>query len=175
MKTSLCLVCCTWNRRTMTCLSAYSKYRKSENTVTNVIRRYPNKLSDCWTFSVGLGEKQNLKEDMKNSAWGFFCCLLLAPSYEQINSTETVENWARRVGKLLLEDSRLWTWHLISIKVVTGTENKSKQFRCGFPINVSQNLHCFPLITPIQGSASIPAERAGRQGAERPRNAQEVC
>lgn len=47
-----------------------------------MIGSYPNKLSDCWTFSVGLGEKENLKEDMKKNSVGFFGCLLLAPPYE---------------------------------------------------------------------------------------------
>lgn len=67
METSLCLVCCPGCRTTKICLSAYSKYEKSENAITNLIRSDPNKVSDCWTFSVGLGDREKLQEDLKNS------------------------------------------------------------------------------------------------------------
>lgn len=40
--------------------------------VMNMIRSYPNKLSNCWTPTVGLGEKRPLKEDVKNSNVGFW-------------------------------------------------------------------------------------------------------
>lgn len=76
-ETSLCLVCCPGCRRTKICLSAYSKYKKSENEVTNMIRSDPNKLSDCGTFSVDLREKEDLKEGVKNSSGVFW---LLADS-----------------------------------------------------------------------------------------------
>lgn len=77
METSLCLVCCPGCRRTKICLSAYSKYKKSENEVTNMIRSDSNKLSDCGTFAVDLGEKEDLKEGVKNSSGVFW---LLADS-----------------------------------------------------------------------------------------------
>lgn len=65
---------------------------KVKNAVTNMIRSHPKELT------VGLGEKENLKEDVTKNSVDFFCCLLLAPSHAQRNSTETVENWAKRVG-----------------------------------------------------------------------------
>lgn len=44
-----------------------------------MIRSDPNKLSDCGTFSVDLGEKEDLKEGVKNSSGVFW---LLADSKE---------------------------------------------------------------------------------------------
>lgn len=125
METPRCLVCCPGCRTTKICLSAYSKYEKSENAVTKMIGSDPNKLSDCWTFSVGLGEKEKLQEDLKNSSgwllffFFFFDCLLIAPSYEQRNSTG-------RVGKPSSGDSRLWTGYVSSTKERAGTEDGVK-------------------------------------------------
>lgn len=42
-----------------------------------MIRSDPNKLSDCGTFAVDLGEKEDLKEGVKNSSGVFW---LLADS-----------------------------------------------------------------------------------------------
>lgn len=154
METSLCLVCCPGCRKPKICLSAYAKHKKSENADTNMIRSALNQLSDCWTFSVGLGEKENLQEDLKNSS-GFFGYLMTAPPYKQRNCTETVENQARREGKPS------------SGAADYGLDKAS--FFLAFLINVVPNLYFFPSLLQCK------AVQESQQSLQEMKNAQDVC